>query len=109
MLTFRNNPRFEGTNKVQNQHNIQQNRPFWKHQPITITQHNTTFSISEAGKVTISVSSPDPKDENGVIVDEVTISAGLIFKIAGYLKDTRTAVEDPKNAKVSTVNEETKV
>lgn len=82
--------------------NKQTNRPYWKHQPIGPINHfGTKFSISENGLVTISTSSPDPKDKDGVIIDEVSVSAGLIFKIASYLKDTRVAIErvEEKNEK----------
>jgi polysaccharide deacetylase 2 family uncharacterized protein YibQ len=80
----------------------------YKHQKITINHFGTKATIHENGKVTIITSSPDPlSKDNGIVLDEVTIPASLIFKIAGLLKNTRE-VEFVKveEVKPSTIKED---
>ena len=63
----------------------------WIHQPITINHFGIQASIKEDGKIVIRgipTAVPGSKDE--VEYEEVTIPASLVFKLAGYLKDTRS-------------------
>lgn len=62
----------------------------YEHQPLTIDHFGTKCQIHENGKVTITTSTNDPSDKDGVVIDEVKVSASLIFKLAGLLKNTRT-------------------
>ncbi len=65
----------------------------YTHSPVEIAvDENVSFAISAEGKVTISVKNveidPDSKIESDVL-DEVTVSASLIYKIMSMLKNTR--------------------
>lgn len=75
----------------------------FRHQELTLNINGVKVKIHENGKVTITTSSPDPESKDGdVVIDEVTVSASLIFKIVTYLKDTRQEVMVP----VSSVSKE---
>ena len=63
------------------------------HQPLTIEHHGTNITIKENGQVMLSkVIGPDPDNSGENMVDEIQVSASLIFKTAGYLRDTRKAI-----------------
>ena len=64
--------------------------PRWVHQPLTIDYFGTHCQIKENGKVIISKVADEQPDKDDVQYDEIEIPAGLIFKLAGLLKDTRT-------------------
>lgn len=66
-----------------------QKKAIFTHQELKLNIRGVSISIAKDGKVTISTSSPDPKDKDSVVIDEVTVPAGLIFKLAQYLEDTR--------------------
>ena len=81
-MVFHNNP------AIQNEHGVTQRKQY-SHQEITIDHFGMQASIKENGKVIIrSVPKAIPGTDE-VEYDEVTVPAGLIFKLAMYLKDTR--------------------
>ena len=61
--------------------------PRWVHQRLSIEYFGIHATIHENGKVSISMIADDQPDK--VQYDEVKIPAGLIFKLASLLKDTR--------------------
>ena len=61
----------------------------WVHQTITINHFGIQASIKENGTIVIRSSPQAVPDSDEVEYEEVTIPASLVFKLAGYLKDTR--------------------
>lgn len=82
MSGFRNNA------TLQNESG-QQTVKRYSHQRLTTTHNDIKATIHENGKITIS--KPAGKDEKtgDILVDEVTIPASLVFKLAQLLKATR--------------------
>lgn len=81
-MSFQNNPR-----DVNNEGKIKR----YVHQTLTIDHFGTHAKILENGKVFISKVADDQSEAvDEIEYDEITISASLIFKLAGLLKATRT-------------------
>lgn len=59
----------------------------YSHQPITLDHYGTKIQIHHDGRVTITTVS---KDNDEMVTDEVKITAPFVFKIAQFLKGTRT-------------------
>ena len=62
----------------------------WSHQPLTINHLGIQASIKEDGKIVIRSVPVNVAGSDEVEYEEVTIPASLVFKLAGYLKDTRS-------------------
>lgn len=66
--------------------------PRWVHQKLSIDYYGIHASIHENGKVTISKVASEQDDKEDLQYDEIEVPAGLIFKLASLLKDTRKMV-----------------
>jgi|SRR6266852_6144474 len=84
MSQFRNNP------ELKDENNIGRIKRY-VHQPLTIEYYGLHAKIQENGHVIIRSAGHDVKGSDGDYeYDEVEVPAGLIFKLATLLKDTRT-------------------
>ena len=87
-MAFHNNPEYR------DEHGVLRTKKY-SHQEITIDHFGMQASIKENGKVIIrSVPKAIPGTDE-VEYDEVSVPAGLIFKLAMYLKDTRKETFEP--------------
>lgn len=84
MTQFRNNPTLQSENK---EGMVKR----YVHQPITLEHYGIHAKIQENGRVLItSAGTPSKENKDEIEYDEVEIPASLVFKLATFLKGTRT-------------------
>lgn len=82
-------PRFENSPHIRGEHGEGQVRRY-VHQPITLEHFGIHASIQANGKIIITGPPKRIGDGDEVEYDEIEIPASLVFKLAMFLKSTRS-------------------
>src|SRR5688572_32116170 len=77
------------TSRFANRINFPGQQIRYVHQPLTIDYNGISAAITENGKVIFTKVDEKESTKDEVVYDKMEIPAGLIFKMAGLLKDTR--------------------